>query len=255
MSPRDSISAALRAPKHKNAPALVAYLTGGYPDGARFLAHLDDAADVADVIEVGVPFSDPMADGIMIQRTSQVALEQGATLAWIFEALAKRPRGGAPILLMSYVNPLLAFGYDKLASAAIEANVAGFIIPDMPFEESGDVSSIFEEKELGLVQFTSPPTTQDRLEKICARATGFTYAIASTGITGQDLDISQETLDYLARVRGLSKAPVCAGFGIRNAAHVAKLAPHVDGVIVGSALMSAVEKGESPGAFLRSLLP
>lgn len=255
MTPRDAISAAIRSPKAKGAPALVAYLTAGYPTREAFLDHLRETAEIADVVEIGVPFSDPMADGIMIQRTSQVALTQGASLSWILDALKGLPRFDTPLLLMSYVNPLLAYGYDKLAAAAAEAGIAGFIVPDMPLEECDEFAKLLEPRGLAFVQFASPLTPDKRLEKIAARSSGFTYAVTTTGTTGQDLDISPDTLAYLARVRRLSTAPVCAGFGIRSAEHVKRLAPHVDGVIVGSALLAAIERGETPGAFLRGLRP
>jgi tryptophan synthase alpha chain len=197
-----------------------------------------------------------MADGLTIQRASRVALSEGVSLAWLLAELgAARRRFRAPLLLMSYLNPLLAFGLDVLPAAARRAGVSGFIVPDLPLEESGPLKEALAREDLALVQFAAPTTPIERAAKLGAASGGFLYALTMNGITGRDATLPEATLAWLARLRAVATVPVCAGFGIRNAAQVARLAPHVDGVIVGSALIEALERGEDAGAFLRGLRP
>src|ERR1700744_1461118 len=258
-SASEQISVAIQAAVAKGRPALVGYLTAGFPSRRDFLKNLSDRADACDVVEIGVPFSDPMADGTTVQRASFKALADGVTLPWILEELESiQPRHGAPILLMSYLNPLLAFGLSSLPSAAAQAGVAGFIVPDLPFEESADLHQALDSEGLALVQMVTPVTPPDRLAMLCREAKGFVYAVTMTGTTGKSADgkfadVPDDVLEYMDRVKQLSKAPVCAGFGIRSARQVARFAPHVDGVVIGSALVEALERGEDAGAFLRSL--
>jgi len=248
----ESITAAIRNTGTK--PALIAYITAGFPDKQTFRSQLLAVADAADVVEVGVPFTDPMADGTTIQRSSRRALEQGVSLRWILSELAEmNPRPRAPVLLMSYLNPLLAFGLDELPQAAAQAGVAGFIIPDLPYEECEDMRSALAEQGLALVQFVTPVSPDERMQQLARVSSGFVYAVTMTGTTGKNVAAPQEVLDYFARARKLSPLPICAGFGIRSAAQIRKLAPCVDGVIVGSALVEVIERGEDPAAFLRGL--
>lgn len=253
MRPRERISAAIRAASSTGEPALIAYLTAGFPTRARFVHDLHALSRGADVIEIGVPFTDPMADGVTIQRSSQVALAQGVTLRWILGELAAMPSLGRPILLMSYLNPLLAFGLEELPSAAARAGVAGFIIPDLPFDESSTMHRALAREDLALVQMVTPVTRPERLVELCGASEGFVYAVTMTGTTGKAVSIPAETLDYLGRVRSKSGLPVCAGFGIRSSEHVARLRGHVDGVIVGSALVEVLERGDDPAAWLAAL--
>jgi len=247
------IAAAIRDGR-RDGPALVAYVTAGYPRRETFLATLAAAADAADLVEIGVPFSDPMADGLTIQRSSRIALSQGVSLGWLLgELAASRGRFKAPLLLMSYLNPLLAYGIGRLPAAARQAGVSGFIVPDLPLEESAELKASLAREDLALVQFVAPTTPPGRAAMIGAASEGFLYALTMNGITGRDAALPEATLAWLARLRAESPVPVCAGFGIRNAAQVARLAPHVDGVIVGSALIEALERGEDAGEFLRGL--
>jgi tryptophan synthase alpha chain len=254
MAARDSISSAIRTAKASGNPAIVAYITAGFPTKESFRELLNKVGAAADVIEIGVPFTDPMADGTTIQRSSRVALAQGVSLQWILSeltALTSRPK--APLLLMSYLNPLLAFGFDKLPKVAAEAGVSGFIVPDLPYEESDDMRSALDAHGLALVQFVTPVTPDTRAKMLCEGTGGFIYAVTMTGTTGKNVAVPQDVLDYFARVKNVSPFPVCAGFGIRSRDQVARLAPHVDGIIVGSALVEVIERGEDPAAFLSSL--
>ena len=255
----ERIGAAIRAAVANGSPALVGYLTAGFPSRRHFKQNLAAVAAGCDVVEIGVPFSDPMADGATVQRASFAALADGVTLPWILDVLQSiEPRHAAPILLMSYLNPLLAFGLEQLPRAAARAGVSGFIVPDLPFEESAELQHALEAEGLALVQMVTPVTPPERLKMLCRQAKGFVYAVTMTGTTGKSADgkftdVPPEVLEYMDRVRELAAVPVCAGFGIRSARQVARLAPHVDGVVVGSALVETLERGEDVGAFLKSL--
>jgi tryptophan synthase alpha chain len=255
----ERIAAAIQAAAATGRPALVGYLTAGFPSRRQFKENLAAVARDCDVVEIGVPFSDPMADGTTVQRASFAALAGGVTLPWILQELKSvEPRHSAPILLMSYLNPLLAFGMEQLPRAAAQAGVSGFIVPDLPFEESGDLHQALDAEGLALVQMVTPVTPPERLKMLCREAKGFVYAVTMAGTTGKGADgkyadVPLEVLEYMDRVKELANVPVCAGFGIRSARQVARLAPHVDGVVVGSALVETLERGEDVGAFLRSL--
>lgn len=237
----------------RRGPALVAFLTAGFPRRESFRTLLAEVARAADVVEIGVPFTDPMADGLTIQRSSRAALAQGVTLRWILDELAAMAPVEAPLLLMSYLNPLLSFGFEELADAAGRARVAGFIVPDLPFDEGGDLARALDTRGIGLVQMATPVTTPERLARVCGASRGFVYAVTMTGTTGRNVAVPDEVIAYLDRVRAVSPVPVCAGFGIRTREQVARLAGHVDGVIVGSALVEVLERGQDPAAWLRAL--
>jgi tryptophan synthase alpha chain len=255
MLPHERIADALRRdPARGETPAIVAFMTAGYPEPAAFLDVLRVVAEQADAVEIGVPFSDPMADGVTIQRSSQHAIERGVSLAWILDELARRDfELAAPVLLMSYLNPLLAFGYEALAARAAEVGVSGFIVPDLPFEESAPFKAALEPHGLALVQLVTPATPPERMKRLCASSQGFVYAVTRTGITGAGQGLPPDLAQYLAAVKASTDLPVCAGFGVRSADQVAQIAQHADGVIVGSALVEVLERGGDPAAFLRGL--
>ena len=253
MLPRERIEAAIRAGAREGEPALVAFLTAGFPLREKFREHLAAVAAGADVVEIGVPFTDPMADGMTIQRSSHEALRQGVTLQWIFDELKSMPRLEAPLLLMSYLNPLLSYGYERLAAASIASGVCGFIVPDLPLDESAEMRAALDPHGIALVQMVTPVTPAERLARLCAASQGFVYAVTMTGTTGKNVTMPDEVLNYLARVRAVAKAPVCAGFGIRSREQVARLRGSVDGVVIGSALVEVLERQESPQAWLAAL--
>jgi tryptophan synthase alpha chain len=235
-------------------PAVVAYLTAGFPRKDDFLAQLNAIGTVADVIEIGVPFTDPMADGPTIQRASRIALEQGVSLRWILEQLTSaREKPDVPLLLMSYLNPLLAFGIDRLPAVAARAGVSGIIVPDLPYEECADLRAALGKQGIALVQLVTPVTPDARMEMLCAASGGFIYAVTMTGTTGKNVAVPREVLEYLQRVRKCSPVPLCAGFGIRSREQIERLAPHVDGVIIGSALVEVLERNENPADWLAAL--
>ena len=255
MSAHERLSAAIIAAKEAGRPALVPFITAGYPEPEDFIATLKDVASVGDVVELGIPFSDPMADGMTIQRSSFIALQKGVSLKWIFDQLdSAQGEIDAPLVMMSYLNPLLAFGYDALAERALAAGVCGFIVPDLPFEESDDIRAALEAKGLGLIQLVTPATPDARLKTLCEASRGFVYAVTITGITGGDAGLPADLTDYLDKVASFSEIPVCAGFGIRAPEDVAAVGEHAAGAIVGSALVEVLERSEDPKPFLKGLL-
>lgn len=252
--PHQRITQAIRAATAGGHTALVPYMTAGYPEKDAFIATLRAVAAVGDVVEVGVPFSDPMADGVTIQRASHAAIAAGVSLRWILAQLTAAGDVGAPVVLMSYLNPLLNFGYDRLAEAAVPAGVCGFIVPDLPWEESADLRAALEARGLALIQLVTPATPAERLQLLCRGSRGFVYAVTITGITGGGKELPPEVTGYLDRVKAAAgDLPVCAGFGVRRPDQVRSLGAHADGVIVGSALVELLESGGDPGAYLRSL--
>ena len=253
MTAHDRVTKAIAAANDGGRTALVPFITAGYPEPRDFISTLQAVAEVGDVVELGIPFSDPMADGMTIQRSSFEALQKGVSLAWIFDELEKSGGIDAPLVMMSYLNPLLAFGYEELAARALETGVCAFIVPDLPFEESDEIRTALEAQGLGLIQLVTPATPDDRLQTLCAASRGFVYAVTITGITGGDTGLPVDLADYLDRVAAISEIPVCAGFGIREAADVAAVGKHAAGAIVGSALVEVLERGEDPTAFLQSL--
>lgn len=253
-SPALALSEAIRHPKHPGRPAIMPYVTSGWPSREGFADLLIALGEVADAIEVGVPFSDPMADGPVIQKTSREAIASGVTLTWILEVLrAHRDAIGCPRVLMSYLNPLLAYGVDRLVADAAAAGVSGFIVPDLPLEEAAAFDAACAGHGLARIPLVTPVTPEDRLRQLTSGEGGFVYAVTVTGITGGDLT-PEAIHGYLDRVRRVSGKPVCAGFGIRTAAHVAALAGHADGCIVGTAFLQALGEGHDPQAFVRGLL-
>ena len=255
MNPSERISAAIR--EAEGGTAIVAFITAGYPLREKFREHLTQVGNEADVVEIGVPFTDPMADGMTIQRSSREALRQGVSLRWLLDELAAMQRQGlsprAPLVLMSYLNPLLSFGFDKLASAAVKAGVCGFIIPDLPYDEGEELRTALAPHGLALIQMVTPVTTPARMARLCAASQGFVYAVTMTGTTGRTASVPGEVTRYLEDVSAASKLPVCAGFGIRSHEQVEQLRGHVAGVIVGSALVEVLESGKDAAAFLRTL--
>ena len=249
--PADVLEAAIRAPKHGDI-ALMPYITAGYPDRESFAVQVSRFAEVADAIEIGVPFSDPMADGATIQESSQVALENKVTLRWILTELGTIESLGAPLVLMSYFNPLLSYGLRQVVRDACSVGICGFIVPDVPLEEGAELRRLAAEQGLAVVQLVTPVTSAERMRRLTAESTGFVYAVTITGITGGSVPIEQ-VLSYLDGVREVSTLPVCAGFGIRTRAHVEALRGHADGAIVGSAVIDVMGRGEDGRAYLESL--
>ena len=253
MKPSERLADAVRAASKRGEPAIVAFTTAGFPRKEQFREHLLAVASESDVVEIGVPFTDPMADGMTIQRSSQAALKQGVSLKWILSELRSMQRPATPLVLMSYLNPLLQYGYAALAADAAAAGVCGFIVPDLPFDEGVELRTALAAEGVALVQMVTPVTTSARLQQVCAASEGFVYAVTMTGTTGKNVAVPDTVIDYLKTVTAISPVPVCAGFGIRSREQVEKLRSHVAGVVVGSALVEVLERGDDPRSWLRAL--
>jgi tryptophan synthase alpha chain len=253
VKPSERLADAVRAASTRGEPAIVAFMTAGFPRKEQFREHLLMVASESDVVEIGVPFTDPMADGMTIQRSSQAALKQGVSLKWILSELGSMQRPAAPLVLMSYLNPLLQYGYAALAADAAAAGVCGFIVPDLPFDEGDELRTALAAEGVALVQMVTPVTTSARLQQVCEASEGFVYAVTMTGTTGKNVAVPDTVIDYLKSVTAISPVPVCAGFGIRSHEQVEKLRGHVAGVVVGSALVEVLERGEDPRPWLRAL--
>jgi tryptophan synthase alpha chain len=224
---------------------LIPFLTVGYPDVAATLdlaLALEEAG--ADVLELGVPFSDPLADGVTIQRASFHALRQGVTLKGCLEVCGRlRQRGlRAPLILMGYYNPILAYGIERLVQDAAGAGVDGFVVADLPGEEAGPFQGACEAHGLCNVPLMAPTSTEERVARACAGARGFVYCVSLTGVTGARASLPSEALDLVAAVRRHTVLPVAVGFGISRREQVAAVSTHADAVVVGSALLDIVAK-------------
>ena len=249
--PAGRVTAAIEA---AGGSAICGYITAGYPSPDEFAGLLTAVASAADVVEVGIPFTDPMADGQTIQQASHAALSRGVNLDVIFSTL-ESVQLDAPHVFMGYFNPFLAYGLDRLVSRMAEVGTSGLIVPDLPMEESAELALKLEERDLGLIQLVAPTTPDERLARLADSSRGFVYAVTTKGTTGRATSFDAEVLEYLARVKASSELPVLAGFGVREQAQVAELCRHVDGVVVGSALIDAIDRGDDPAAFITGLRP
>jgi tryptophan synthase alpha chain len=219
------------------------FLTCGYPDGEVTLPLLQ-AIDRggADFIELGMPFSDPLAEGVPIQRSSAMALSHGTTLSRVLEvASAFRETSSTPLVLMGYINPVFRFGVGAFCTAAAAAGVDGLILPDLPLEAAGLIRTEAMEAGLDLIFLIAPNTPPDRIRSIDSITTGFVYAVAFAGLTGDRIDTGDSYQAYLQRARGLITNPLLVGFGIRSAADAESASRHTDGFIVGSALVNLID--------------
>lgn len=250
------IGAAWSRLKARREPALIAYLMAGDPslnETVEQCLTLERAG--ADLIELGVPFSDPIADGPVIQRAAERALKSKTSVAGILAAVTRlRVRSQVPILLMTYYNPVLRFGEARFAAEAVAAGVDGVIIPDLPPEEAGTLLPHARAVGLETVFLLAPTSPLARIRRVAAAATGFIYYVSLTGITGAALDDAASVRARLALVRQHTALPLAVGFGIASPAQAASLAGAADGVIVGSALVRLVEAHQGGGPATRQPL-
>lgn len=231
----------------QNKPIFMPYFPLGYPD-------LETSVDViealaqngADLIEVGLSFSDPLADGPVIQQATQIALEKGITVKKSLEAVKElRARGVTiPLILMGYYNPMLAYGLEKFIRDAKEAGADGFIIPDLPMEEAEEFTSVAG--DMPLIQMLAPTSPDERMEAIARNAKGFIYLVSVTGVTGERREISNDLGALIARVRAHTSIPVCVGFGISTPEQAKEVGRMADGVIVGSACVKIIGGSQKP---------
>ncbi len=242
--------------------ALIAYLTVGYPTLDATPQLVKSAAESgADAIELGIPFSDPLADGPTIQAASQAALKHGVSVAHALKiAAASRALTEVPLLFMTYLNPILAYGLERFCRAAHQAGVDGLIVPDLPPAEAGDLRDAAKASDIDLVFFVAPTSSDSGIEAASRAATGFIYCIAVTGVTGARSQLDAALLPLIERVRQHTSLPIVVGFGISRPEHLSALEGKADGVIVASALLDAIAKSPAHPAeqvrrFLTELRP
>jgi tryptophan synthase alpha chain len=228
--------------KAQHAPGLVTYVTAGDPDLPKtegILRALDRGG--ADVLEVGVPFSDPLADGPVIQRATERALAAGTTLSGVLEMVKRvRPELRAPIVIFSYANPILRLGPERFADEARAAGVDGVLVLDLPIEEADDFRALLASRGIDTILLLSPTTTDDRLRRAAALGSGFLYAISRLGVTGARDALADGAEEMVRRIRTVSTLPIALGFGISKPEHVREVGRWADAAVVGSALVNVI---------------
>lgn len=236
------IDETFRELKNKRA-ALMPYLPLGYPsiNISRELIRVAQEAG-ADVLELGIPFSDPLADGPVVQHATQVALQNGMTLKKCLEMVQDARANGVtiPLVLMGYYNPLLQYDLKKFARDAFEAGADGVIVADLPIEEADDLQDAAHAQDLHVIFLAAPTSSDERLKKIAKATRGFLYLVSLTGVTGVRAGLSEGLEDFVKRTRAVTDKPLCVGFGISNAENARRVAQFADGVIVGSALVAKI---------------
>lgn len=261
MSRIDERFLALRSAGKK---AFIPFVSAGDPDletSRQIVLALADNS--ADIIELGVPFSDPMADGPTIQASSQRAVENGVTLADVIAMVAEiRKQTDVPIILFSYLNPLFRFGIDRLASESAAVGIDGILITDVVDEEAAGIASILRQHDLDLISLIAPTTTDERLAKIAANSSGFIYAVSRAGVTGAQVETSSAAELLVNRVRKFTELPIAVGFGISTREQIEDVWRYADAAVVGSAIVAEIERSipagnavESVRRFVHGLLP
>ncbi|KGQ19190.1 Tryptophan synthase alpha chain [Lysobacter dokdonensis DS-58] len=245
------LSATFDALRARGRKALVPFVTAGDPalDATAPVLHALVAAG-ADVLELGVPFSDPMADGPVIQRSSERALSRGAGLSYVLDTVRtfRTKDATTPVVLMGYLNPVEIRGVERFARDAAEAGVDGVLLVDLPPEEADDLRAALDSHGLALILLASPTTPEARLRRLCGDAQGYLYFVSFAGVTGADRLDAGAASERLHALRAQASVPVLAGFGIKDAASASAMAEHADGVVVGSALVAALAAADDPVA-------
>lgn len=234
---------------------LVAYLMAGHPDRKRSIEagkRLVGAGAAA--LEIGIPFSDPLADGPVIQRAGQLALQGGMTVAGALDVAGELAREAVPVVLMTYINPVLSYDPRKFAAEAAQAGVSGVIVPDLPIEEAEPVAAWLRSASLDTVFMVAPTTPPDRIGAVCAHSSGFVYCVTVTGITGARKELPEGMEALLDEVKRRTKLPVAAGFGISRPEHMRSLRGRADAAVVGSAIVNEIDAGRDPSILAKELL-
>ena len=237
---------------------LIPYITVGYPDIETTLKVAPlFASGGCDIVELGIPFSDPLADGATIQRASYEALKQGITPKICLEVARElRRRVEIPLLFMTYYNPVLKFGLEKFCLECVRAGVDGLIIPDLPPEEGQELEKSTKKHGLDLIYLLAPTSTEERIELVASRSSGFIYLVSLTGVTGARDELPRELESFVANVRRRTEKPLCVGFGVSTAEQAQRIARIADGVIIGSRIINLLDEDKSlknVGAFIKSL--
>lgn len=243
----DHIADAFRRCKAEGRAAFMPYFTLGYPTpelSVEIVCALAQAG--AGLIELGIPYSDPLADGPTIQHSTQVALEQGVTVRKCLDMVRQlRERGvQQPLILMGYYNPILAYGLERFIQASRNAGVDGLIVPDLPLEEAGALEAISREAGVALIYLAAPTSPVERLKQLAARTCGFLYLVSLTGVTGARQELPESLGNFVERARAVARTPLAVGFGVSTPEQVKQVGGLVDGVIVGSALIHAAGEAQ-----------
>lgn len=241
---QNRITAKFEELKSRNKKALIAFITAGYPDLDATVALVPALAKAgADIIELGIPFSDPVADGPVIQESSCRALKRHLTMDGLFKTAQKiRAKTSVPMVFMTYYNPVFHYGEGRFLKRARQSGIDGLIVPDLPPEEAGTFTRLSRKHEIANIFFLSPTTTPARAKKIIALSTGFIYYISLTGVTGARAVLPKDLVANIRKIKTLTAKPVCVGFGISKSAQIRALAKTADGVIVGSAIVGQISK-------------
>lgn len=250
------ISKTFESLKSTGCRAIIPYLTAGFPTPEHTVSLLQALeAGGADVIELGVPFSDPIADGPTIQRASAVALEHGVTVPWVLKTLQEFRATGSevPVVLFGAYNPLFHYGLEKFATDAAQAGADGVLIADLPADEGDEVEPVLAKAGLDLIYLVAPTTPRERKKQICNRGSGFIYYISVKGVTGARAELSYQLDQPLEEIRACSELPVAVGFGISTPAQAAAVAQVADGIIVGSALIDLVQRKAEDADLLKEV--
>ncbi len=243
----ERIAAAFAAARGEGRAALMPYLMGGFPDAGTSLAVAGSYAEAgADLIELGVPFSDPLADGPVIHAAATRALAAGATLENVL-SICEQLAGRLPVVPMVYANMVLARGPSEFARLLTNAGAAGVIVPDLPLEEAGEIGTELSGAGIALVPLVAPTTPDERRRRICERAEGFVYVVSGTRVTGERDELPEGLAELVAAVRGDASVPAAVGFGIGTPEQAAAVGRIADGVIIGSRLVRAVSEAEGAG--------
>ena len=234
---------------------LVAYIMAGHPNRKRSIeAGKRLAASGIAALEIGIPFSDPLADGPVIQRAGQIALEHGMNVAGALEVAAAIAGEGTPVVLMTYINPILAHDPRRFAAEAAQVGVAGVIVPDLPVEESEPVAGWLRSASLDTIFMVAPTSSEDRIASICDHSSGFVYCVTVTGITGARQELPAGMKELFGEVRRHTRLPIAAGFGISRPEHTKALRGIADAAVVGSAIVNEIDRGGDPVALVKELL-
>ncbi len=233
--------------RDKKKKALIAYVTVGYPTVDATLEIVPQLAkNGCDIIELGIPFSDPLADGVTIQNSSYHALQNGVTTHICLEIAGKLRRTvDIPLIFMTYFNPVFNYGLDKFCSDCSAAGVEGLIVPDLPPDEGKDLEELTKTRDIDLVYLLSPTSTEERIRLVAKKSRGFIYLVSVAGVTGARKSLPADLSRFVARVKSFSKIPVCVGFGISTAAQAAQVGTIADGVIIGSRIIQLMETKNS----------
>ncbi len=250
---RIKLGSRLRELRASGRKLLLPFFTAGYPDMPTFSALLRAAEESgADAIEIGLPFSDPLADGPAIQLSSTVALKQGVSIDTALTA-AGESETAVPLITMTYINPVLACGAERFARQAGQAGIGGAIFPDLPLGEEGAVGAALAAEGIDLIRLVAPTTPDERIARICQAAQGFVYLVSVAGVTGSRSSLPEDLREFVQRVRRHTDLPLLIGFGISTPALAAEAAALADGVIVGSALVNLIKDAASPEAAVQSV--